>query len=72
MPVLWMVTCFGSVPFSLLCMLGSSPRDRSNWSRCLLWHGWLPGLGVAGEHDPWAASLGQLASGSLEQHWPLG
>ena len=18
--------------------------DRSNWPRCLLWHGWLPGL----------------------------
>ena len=36
-------------------------RDRSNWPRCLLWHGWLPGLGVAGEHDPWAASLGWCA-----------
>ena len=32
-------------------------RDRSNWPRCLLWHGWLPGLSTAGERDPWAASL---------------
>ena len=21
-------------------------RDRSNWPRCLLWHGWLLGLGL--------------------------
>ena len=37
-------------------------RDRSHRPRCLLWHGLLPGLGVAGERDPWAASLGQPAS----------
>ena len=29
-------------------------RDRSKWPRCLLCHGWLPGLSVT----PWAASLG--------------
>ena len=40
--------------------------DRSNWPRCLLWHGWLPGLSNAGGRDPRAASLGQLADGSLE------
>ena len=34
---------------------------------CLLWHGWLPSLSTAGERDPWAASLGQLADRSLEQ-----
>ena len=34
-------------------------RDRSSWPRCLLWHGWLPGLSVAGERAPWADSLGQ-------------
>ena len=39
--------------------------DRSNWPRC---YGWLPGLGVAGKRDLWAASLGQLAARSLEQH----
>ena len=49
----------------------SSPMsfDRRRWSRCLLWHGWLPGLTSAGVRDPWAASLGQLTedptSGSL-------
>ena len=42
--------------------------DRGEWPRCLLWHGWLPGLGIAGERDPWAASLGQLAVRSSEQH----
>ena len=42
-------------------------RDRSSLPRCLLWHGWLPGLGTAGERDPWAAALGQLADRSLEQ-----
>ena len=27
--------------------------DRSKWPRCLLWHGWLPGLnGVLGD-KPW-------------------
>ena len=42
-------------------------RDRSRWPRCLLWHGWLLGLSIAGERDPWAASLGQFAERSLEQ-----
>ena len=41
--------------------------DRSNWPRCLLWHGWLLGLGLSGERDPWAASFGQLASWELER-----
>ena len=26
-------------------------RDRSRWPHCLLWHGWLPGLGVPGERN---------------------
>ena len=34
--------------------------------RGLVWHGWLPGLSTAGERDPWAASLGQLADKSVE------
>ena len=34
--------------------------------RCLLWHGWLLGLSIAGERDPSAASLGQLAVRCLE------
>ena len=47
---------------------GDGPRDRSTWPMCLLWHGCLPRLGFAGRHDTWAASLGQLAARSLEQH----
>ena len=42
-------------------------RDRGNWPRCLLWHGWLPGLSLAVERNPWAASLGLLADRVLEQ-----
>ena len=36
--------------------------DRSNWPRCLLWHGWLPGLKGIGQREPWALSFGDLAS----------
>ena len=40
--------------------------DRSKWPRCLLWHGWLPGLnGVLG-NKPWALSFGELAPFHLE------
>ena len=35
-------------------------------ARCLLWHGWLPGLNCVGERDPWAASFGDLACCKLE------
>ena len=41
--------------------------DRGKWPRCLLWHGWLRGLSVAGDRDPWAASFGQLACCELER-----
>ena len=41
--------------------------DRSNWPRCLLWHGWLPGLVVAGERDPWSTSYWDLACCELER-----
>ena len=36
--------------------------DRSKWPRCLLWHGWLPGLNGVSTRDPWATSFGDLAS----------
>ena len=26
--------------------------DRRKWPRCLLWHGWLPGLRGAGDDNP--------------------
>ena len=70
------VTCFGNVlsspysPFSMFGIFLSSlilcPLDRSNWPRCLLWHGWLPGLSGVSDKDPWAASFGDLASFQLE------
>ena len=37
------------------------------WPRCVLWHGWLPGLGLSGERDPWGASFGQLAGRVFER-----
>ena len=36
------------------------------WSRCLLWHGWLLGLRGIVHDDPWALSFGDLASFHLE------
>ena len=39
-------------------------RGRSKWPRCLLWCGWLPGLGFGGERDPWAAFVGQFTTRS--------
>ena len=41
--------------------------DRSKWPRCLLWHGWLPGLNGMVNDKPWALSFGELASFHLER-----
>ena len=41
--------------------------NRSNWPRCLLWDGWLPGLSGLSDRDPWATSFGDLASFHLER-----
>ena len=41
--------------------------DRSRWPRCLLWHGWLPGLNGVVNEKPWALSFGELASFHLER-----
>ena len=38
--------------------------DRSNWPRCLLWHGWLPGPSLYGEKDPGLLHLGSWLIGS--------
>ena len=35
--------------------------------RCLLWHGWLPGLNGMVDDKPWALSFGELASFHLER-----
>ena len=73
--VMVVVIYSGNGRFSLWCMhVGELPEflsimslARSKWPRCLLWHGWLPGLGGAGGRDPWAASSGQLACCDLER-----
>ena len=41
--------------------------ERSNWPRCLLWHGWLLGLSGVSDKDAWATSFGDLASFHLER-----
>ena len=41
--------------------------DRRKWPWCLLWHGWLPGLGGTSTSDPWASSFGDLVFGYLER-----
>ena len=40
-------------------------RDRTNWPRCLLWHGWLAGLTSRTSGSPFASS--DLASHALEK-----
>ena len=41
--------------------------NRINWPRCLLWHGWLPGLNGVTNDRPWAFSVGGSASFHLER-----
>ena len=41
--------------------------DRGKWPRCLLWHGWLPGLNGMVNDKPCALSFGELASFHLER-----
>ena len=42
-------------------------RDRTHWPRCLLWHGWLPGLSSSRTMGtPWAIASSDLASSCLE------
>ena len=43
--------------------------DRSTWPRCLLWHGWLPGLNSGGGRSSWAVCFGQLACCKLERRF---
>ena len=44
-------------------------HGRSKWPRCLLCHGWLPGLSGTSTSDKnhWATSFGDLACGELER-----
>ena len=41
--------------------------DRTDWSRCLLWHGWLPGLSSCTVGSPWAVAASDLACNNLEK-----
>ena len=68
-----MVTFFGIVPFPPSLTLRNSPeffplmsRGRTHWPRCLLWHGWLPGLTSRTVGTPWAIISCDLASSCLE------
>ena len=40
--------------------------DKSQWPRCLLWHGWLPLLSGTGGESPWADSADEAAVNMLE------
>ena len=42
-------------------------RDRTEWPRCLLWHGSLPGLTSSSIGTPRAVAAGDLASQNLEK-----
>ena len=47
--------------------MGIFSFDRRKWPRCLLWHGWLPGLSGVSDSEPWASSFGDLACSYLER-----
>ena len=73
MHLIMMVTFLGIVLFPLFVELRNSPeflplmsRDRTHWPRCLLWHGWLPGLTSRTVGTPWAVASSDLASSCLE------
>ena len=40
--------------------------DKSQWLRCLLWHGWLPLFSGTGGKSPWAAGADDAAVNMLE------
>ena len=62
----------GSAPFSLQHVrelpefASLMSLDRRKWPRCLLWHGWSPGLSGVNDSEPWASSFGDLACSYLE------
>ena len=46
-------------------------RYRSGWPRCLLWHGWLLGLSLAGGRVPWAEQVSGAYSADAPGFWTL-
>ena len=64
---------FGDCTFSPFVELRNQPeflplmsKDRTSWPRCLLWHGWRPGLSSRTVGSPWAVASSDLASSCLE------
>ena len=64
---------FGECSFPPFVELRNQPeflplmgKDRTHWPRCLLWHGWLPGLSPRTLGTPWAVASSDLASTCLE------
>ena len=41
-------------------------KDRTRWPRCLLWHGWLPGLSSRTVGTPWLLLLVTLLAPVLK------
>ena len=65
---------FGDCTFLPFVELRNNPeflplmsRYRTNWPRCLLWHGWLPGLASRTSGSPWSIASSDLANHSLEK-----
>ena len=58
-----MVIFFGIVLFLLLLSEFDDlmRMDKAHWSRCLLWHGWLPMLSGVNGASPWAADASESA-----------
>ena len=84
-----MVIFFGNVTFPPLVEIRENPEfhdlmrlDKTDWPRCLLWHGWLPMLSGVNGASPWAVdesesaaylvkvALGRYSSGLLTE-WGL-
>ena len=71
--VMVMVTCFGNVLtflllkfVKILSFIDLMRMDKSHWSRCLFWHGWLPLLSGTGGGSPWAVGADDAAVHMLE------
>ena len=73
MHLITMVTFFWDCTFHPFVELRNNPeflpllsKDRTHWRRCLLWHGWLPGLTSRIVGTRWAIASSYLASSCLE------
>ena len=67
-----MVIFFGIALIPLLSRIREHPEfaslmkcDRSAWSRCLAWHGWLPTLSPRRVRLPWAIAVDDSVDAAL-------